>query len=105
MQGDAVGQLAPKARPFEFVPSAASLYSSAPLHLDPPPLLIGERLNANGSKQFRDLLLQQDWDAMVSMAKEQVREGAHLLDICTAYVGRDEAADMIPLIERLNEQK
>jgi 5-methyltetrahydrofolate--homocysteine methyltransferase len=86
------------------MPSAASLYNSAPLHLDPPPLLIGERLNANGSKQFRELLLKQDWDAMVSMAKAQVREGAHLLDVCTAYVGRDETADMIPLVERLNTQ-
>jgi len=101
---DSVGQLAPKSRQVDFIPSAASLYNSAPLHLDPPPLLIGERLNANGSKQFRDLLLKQDWDAMVSMAKEQVREGAHLLDVCTAYVGRDEAADMNPLIERLNTQ-
>jgi 5-methyltetrahydrofolate--homocysteine methyltransferase len=101
---DAVGQLAPKSRQVDFIPSAASLYSSAPLHLDPPPLLIGERLNANGSKQFRELLLKQDWDAMVSMAKEQVREGAHLLDVCAAYVGRNETADMIPLIERLNTQ-
>ncbi len=101
---ESVGQLAPKSRYVDFTPSAASLYSSTPLHLDPPPLLIGERLNANGSKQFRDLLLKQDWDAMVSMAKEQVREGAHLLDVCTAYVGRDETADMMPLVERLNTQ-
>ncbi|MDZ7302065.1 MAG: methionine synthase [candidate division KSB1 bacterium] len=101
---ESVGQLAPQSRHVDFVPSAASLYNSTPLHLDPPPLLIGERLNANGSKQFRELLLRQDWDAMVSMAKEQVREGAHMLDVCTAYVGRDERADMIPLIERLNTQ-
>jgi 5-methyltetrahydrofolate--homocysteine methyltransferase len=101
---ESVGQLAPKSRRVDFVPSAASLYSSTALHLDPPPLLVGERLNANGSKQFRELLLKQDWDAMVSMAKEQVREGAHLLDVCAAYVGRDEVADMIPLIERLNTQ-
>ncbi|MDZ7343524.1 MAG: methionine synthase [candidate division KSB1 bacterium] len=99
-----VGQLAPKSRQVDFVPSAASLYSSTPLHLDPPPLLIGERLNANGSKQFRDLLLKQDWEAMVAMAKAQVREGAHMLDVCTAYVGRDELADMMPLLERLNTQ-
>jgi 5-methyltetrahydrofolate--homocysteine methyltransferase len=101
---ESVGQLAPKSRQIDFVPSAASLYNSMALHLDPPPLLVGERLNANGSKQFRELLLKQDWDAMVSMAKEQVREGAHLLDVCAAYVGRDEVADMIPLIERLNTQ-
>ncbi len=101
---ESVSQLAPKSRQVDFVPSAASLYSSTALHLDPPPVLVGERLNANGSKQFRELLLKQDWDAMVSMAKEQVREGAHLLDVCAAYVGRDEVADMIPLIERLNTQ-
>ncbi|MGH7598439.1 MAG: homocysteine S-methyltransferase family protein, partial [bacterium] len=101
---ESVGQLAPKSRQVDFVPSAASLYNSTTLHLDPPPLLVGERLNANGSKQFRELLLRQDWDAMVSMAKEQVREGAHFLDVCAAYVGRDEVADMIPLIERLNTQ-
>jgi 5-methyltetrahydrofolate--homocysteine methyltransferase len=101
---ESVGHLAPKSRHVDFVPSAASLYSSTPLHLDPPPLLVGERLNANGSKQFRELLLKQDWDAMVSMAKQQVREGAHLLDVCVAYVGRDEVADMIPLVERLNTQ-
>ncbi len=100
----AVGHLAPKERYVDFTPSAASLYNSVPLHLDPPPILIGERLNANGSKQFRELLAQQDWEAMVAMAKEQVRESSHMLDVCVAYVGRDEVQDMIPLIERLNTQ-
>ncbi|MCG3156711.1 MAG: Methionine synthase [bacterium] len=99
-----VGGFAPKARVIDFIPSAASLYSSTPLHLDPPPILIGERLNANGSKKFRELLQQEDWEAMVAMAKEQVREGSHMLDVCVAYVGRDEVRDMIPLIERLNTQ-
>lgn len=99
-----VGQLAPKSRPAEFIPSAASLYNSVPLHLDPPPLLIGERLNANGSKKFRELLEKEDWEAMVTMAKEQVRESSHMLDVCVAYVGRDEVRDMIPLIEKLNTQ-
>ncbi len=99
-----VGNLAPKARNIDFIPSAASLYNSVPLHLDPPPILIGERLNANGSKQFRELLAQQDWEAMVAMGKEQARESSHMLDVCVAYVGRDEVADMIPLIEKLNTQ-
>ncbi len=99
-----VGGLAPKARNIDFIPSAASLYNSVPLHLDPPPILIGERLNANGSRQFRDLLAQQDWEAMVAMGKEQARESSHMLDVCVAYVGRDEVADMIPLIEKLNTQ-
>ncbi|MDZ7309018.1 MAG: methionine synthase [candidate division KSB1 bacterium] len=100
----AVGGLAPRARVVDFIPSAASLYSSIPLHLDPPPLLIGERLNANGSKKFRELLQQEDWEAMVAMAKEQVREGSHRLDVGVAYVGRDEVRDMIALVERLNTQ-
>ncbi len=99
-----VGQLAPKARAADFIPSAASLYSSVPLHLDPPPILIGERLNANGSKKFRELLEKEDWEAMVTMAKEQVRESSHMLDVCVAYVGRDEVRDMISLIEKLNTQ-
>jgi 5-methyltetrahydrofolate--homocysteine methyltransferase len=99
-----VGNLAPRGRNIDFIPSAASLYNSVPLHLDPPPILIGERLNANGSKQFRELLAAQDWEAMVAMGKEQVRESSHMLDVCVAYVGRDEVADMIPLIEKLNTQ-
>lgn len=101
---ESVGSLAPKSRVVDFVPSVASLYSSTPLHLDPPPLLVGERTNANGSKLFRELLQKEDWDGMVSMAKEQVREGAHMLDVCVAYVGRDERRDMIEVIERFNTQ-
>ena len=94
----------PRQRTVEFEPSIASLYSSVPLHLDPPPLLIGERCNANGSKQFRELLLADDYDGMVAMAKEQIREGAHLLDVCVAYVGRDELRDMTELVRRFNTQ-
>ncbi|MFA6235116.1 MAG: homocysteine S-methyltransferase family protein [Bacteroidota bacterium] len=82
----------------------SSLYAPVPLHLDPPPLLIGERCNANGSKKFRDLLLEERYDDMVAMAKEQIREGAHLLDVCVAYVGRDERRDMREVISRFNTQ-
>ena len=101
---DAVGFLSPKERAWEFTPSCSSLYQSAPLHIDPPPVLIGERTNANGSKLFRDLLAKEDWEGMVAMGKEQVREGAHILDVCTAYVGRDESRDMKEFIARLNTQ-
>jgi 5-methyltetrahydrofolate--homocysteine methyltransferase len=97
-------EVAPAKRTIEDTPSISSLYSSLPLHLDPPPLLIGERCNANGSKKFRDLLLEDRYDDMVAMAKEQVREGAHLLDICTAYVGRDEMKDMREVVSRFNTQ-
>jgi 5-methyltetrahydrofolate--homocysteine methyltransferase len=100
----AVGGLAPAARQVDFVPSASSLYQAVPLHLDPPPVLIGERTNANGSKLFRDLLAREDWEGIVAMGKEAVKEGAHMVDVCAAYVGRDEAADMREIITRFNTQ-
>ncbi|TAK54390.1 MAG: methionine synthase, partial [Bacteroidetes bacterium] len=87
---NAVGNLAPKERSWSFTPSVSSLYQSVPLHLDPPPIFIGERTNANGSKQFRELLGKEDWEGIVGMGKEAVKEGAHMLDVCVAYVGRDE---------------
>lgn len=91
-------------REWEFTPSVSSIYSSVPMQVDPAPLLVGERCNANGSKKFRDLLAREDYDAMVGMAKEQVREGAHVLDVCVAYVGRDEMRDMTEVIRRFNTQ-
>jgi len=94
----------PATREVDRTASVSSLYSSVPLHLDPPPLLIGERCNANGSKKFRELLLADRYDDIVAMGKEQIREGAHILDICTAYVGRDEVRDMIEVVRRFNTQ-
>lgn len=99
-----VGGLSPKARNVDFIPSASSLYQSVPLHIDPPPVLIGERTNANGSKQFRDLLAKEDWEGIVAMGREAVKEGAHMVDVCAAYVGRDEAKDMREIISRFNTQ-
>jgi 5-methyltetrahydrofolate--homocysteine methyltransferase len=101
---DAVGGLAPKARTIDFIPSASSLYQSVPMHIDPPPVLIGERTNANGSKQFRELLAKEDWEGIVAMGREAVKEGAHMVDVCAAYVGRDEARDMREIIFRFNTQ-
>ncbi len=101
---DAVGSLSPVERRWEFTPSCSSLYQGVPLEIDSPPVLVGERTNANGSKMFRDLLAREDWDGMVAMGKEQVREGAHILDVCTAYVGRDEVRDIRELVTRLNTQ-
>ena len=100
----AVGHLAPKKRDYEFIPGASSLYQSAPFRIDNPPTLIGERTNANGSKLFRDLLAKEDWEGIVAMGREQVKEGAHMLDVCAAYVGRNEAADMREIITRFNQQ-
>jgi 5-methyltetrahydrofolate--homocysteine methyltransferase len=100
----AVGTLAPKQRTIDFIPSAASLYQSVPLHIDQPPILVGERTNANGSKLFRDLLAKEDWEGIVAMGKEAVKEGAHMVDVCAAYVGRDEVRDMKEIIFRFNTQ-
>ncbi|MBS1767744.1 MAG: methionine synthase [Acidobacteria bacterium] len=83
---------------------AASLYVSVPFAQEPRPLIVGERTNANGSKKFRDLLAKEDWDGLVDIAKDQAKEGAHLLDICTAYVGRDEVRDMDEYLKRLATQ-
>jgi 5-methyltetrahydrofolate--homocysteine methyltransferase len=101
---EAVGGLAPKERSYEFIPGASSLYQSAPFRIDNPPVLIGERTNANGSKLFRDLLAQDDWEGLVAMGREQVKEGAHMLDVCAAYVGRDEQKDMHEIMSRFNKQ-
>jgi len=100
----AVGNLSPKKRSVDFIPSSSSLYISAPLHIDPPPVIVGERTNANGSKKFKELLQSEDYDSMVNMAKEQTKEGAHVLDLCVAYVGRDEVRDMKEAAFRFNTQ-
>jgi len=100
----AVGNLSPTPRKIEFVPGASSLYQAVPFHIEPSPILIGERTNANGSKLFRDLLVKDDWEGTVAMGREQVNEQAHMLDVCVAYAGRDEAADMRELISRFNTQ-
>ena len=84
--------------------SAASLYQSVALRQEPAPLIVGERTNANGSKRFRELLAAEDWDGMVTLAKAQQREGAHLLDVCVAFVGRDEVRDADELVRRLISQ-
>lgn len=97
-------QAKPKQRDFTYTPSVSSIYSSVALHLDPPPVIVGERCNANGSKKFKELLLAEDYDGIVQLAKEQIREGAHILDLCVAYVGRDEARDMREVMKRFNTQ-
>lgn len=99
-----VGHVAPKVRTPEYTPAAASIYTSCALRVDPAPLIIGERTNTNGSRKFKQLLNKEDWDGMVAMARDQEKEGAHVLDVCTAYVGRDEVRDMSIFIKRLNTE-
>ncbi|WP_329422811.1 methionine synthase [Streptomyces sp. NBC_01268] len=81
-------------------PGASSLYSHVPFRQDTSYLAIGERTNANGSKKFREAMLAGRWDDCVEMARDQIREGAHMLDLCVDYVGRDGAADMAELAGR-----
>ncbi|GAA2788328.1 methionine synthase [Streptomyces showdoensis] len=81
-------------------PGASSLYSHVPFRQDTSYLAIGERTNANGSKQFREAMLEGRWDDCVEMARDQIREGAHMLDLCVDYVGRDGVADMAELAGR-----
>ncbi|MDQ0983574.1 methionine synthase [Streptomyces sp. V2I9] len=81
-------------------PGAASLYQHVPFRQDTAYLAIGERTNANGSKKFREAMLEARWDDCVEMARDQIREGAHMLDLCVDYVGRDGVADMTELAGR-----
>ena len=97
---DAMAGRKPKPRQVESEPSVSSLYQSVPIRQENAILAVGERTNANGSKKFRELLVKGDVDGMVQMGREQVKQGSHLLDVCTAYVGRDEVADMVKLLKR-----
>ena len=98
---EAVKDIVPGPRPTGFTPQLASLYSATPLDQDSGPLLVGERTNANGSLKFKELLLSGDYDGMAELAKEQQAEGAHVLDVCVAYVGRDEVKDMTEALRRI----
>ncbi len=92
----------PNPRPaLNYIPAAASIYSSQPYDQDNSFLIIGERLNASGSKKVRELLNAEDWDGLVAIARAQMREGAHVLDVNVDYVGRDGVRDMHELVSRL----
>ncbi|MET8896923.1 methionine synthase, partial [Streptomyces albogriseolus] len=95
-----VRELAPVEREPRPEPGAASLYQSVPFRQDTSYLAIGERTNANGSRKFREAMLEGRWDDCVELAREQIREGAHMLDLCVDYVGRDGVADMRELAGR-----
>ncbi|GAA0688404.1 methionine synthase [Kitasatospora atroaurantiaca] len=96
VQGREIAQRNPQPEP-----AAASLYQSVPFRQDTSYLAIGERTNANGSKKFRESMLAGDWQACVEIAREQIRDGSHLLDLCVDYVGRDGVADMKEIAGRL----
>ncbi len=79
--------------------SVSSLYQAVELQQEIPPLIIGERANANGSKKFRELLLADDYQACLRIAQEQEAKGAQVIDLCTAYAGRDEITDMTTMVQ------
>jgi len=80
---------------------ASSLYQFVPFRQDLAYMAIGERANANGSRAFRDALLAEDWQSCIEIARDQIRDGAHMLDLSVDYVGRDGVADMNELASRL----
>ncbi len=101
---EAVKDLTPAPRTPVHEDGATSIYSFTPFEQDLTYLSIGERTNANGSKKFREAMLAGDWDTCVAMAREQEREGAHVLDVCVDYVGRDGTADMDEIASRFATQ-
>lgn len=101
---ETLGNKSPKVRNPKYINSVCSLYNAVPLTINPAPVIVGERTNANGSKLFRDLLAKDDFEGMVNMAKGQLKEGAHILDVCTAFVNRDEVKDMTEYVKKLNTQ-
>jgi 5-methyltetrahydrofolate--homocysteine methyltransferase len=93
--------VSPKVRDAKLQPSASSIYFQQPYTQDASFLIVGERVNASGSKKMRDLLDAEDWDGLVNLAKSQEKEGAHILDVNVDFVGRDGVADMHELASRL----
>ena len=94
----------PAARTPVHEPAAASIYTSVPFRQETSFLVVGERTNANGSKAFREAMLAGDWDTCVAMARDQVKEGSHLIDVCVDYTGADGVADMTEVASRLCTQ-
>lgn len=104
---EAVRELEPKLPPLGerrspvHEPAVSSMYTAVPFEQEASVMMIGERTNANGSKAFREAMLAEDWQKCLDIAKDQTRDGAHMLDLCVDYVGRDGAKDMEALAARL----
>jgi len=100
----AVRPLTPATRTPVLEPSVASIYSAVSYQQDRSVLMVGERTNANGSKKFRDAMLEGDWDTCVAIGRDQIKEGAHVLDVCVDYTGADGVSDMNEIMSRLATQ-
>jgi 5-methyltetrahydrofolate--homocysteine methyltransferase len=102
---DAVGGGARVGRTVEPPPPAAtSLYAPTDFRQDNSFLIVGERMNASGSRRFKRLLEEEDWDGIVALARSQMREGSHVLDLNVDYAGRDNAQDMEEIVSRVTQQ-
>jgi 5-methyltetrahydrofolate--homocysteine methyltransferase len=98
---EAVKNVTPVKRNVPRTAASSSIFIQQPYRQDTSFLIIGERVNASGSKKMRDLLNAEDWDGLVSLARDQEREGAHVLDVNVDFVGRDGEKDMHELASRL----
>ncbi|MGI8491904.1 MAG: methionine synthase [Acidimicrobiales bacterium] len=101
---EAVRGLAPAQRQPDWEPGCASIYSHVPYDHTPSVLVICERTNANGSKKFREAMLADDWDTCVAVARDAVKGGSHVLDVCVDYTGEDGVADMTEVASRFATQ-
>ena len=97
---EAVHGVTPAARTPEHASETSSLYTAVPFDQDASFLVIGERTNTNGSKAFREAMIAGDYQRCLDIAKDQTRDGAHMLDLNVDYVGRDGAVDMTALASR-----
>jgi 5-methyltetrahydrofolate--homocysteine methyltransferase len=101
---DLCSTLTPAPREPVWEPGCSSIYTHVPYDQTPSFLVIGERTNANGSKKFREAMLGDDWDTCLAMARDQVKEGAHVLDVCVDYTGEDGVSDMREIVSRFATQ-
>ena len=101
---NAVSDKTPKVATGSHETSIASLFNTTPLKQEPAPLLMGERSNATGSKAFRELLLAENYEGTLSVAQQQVRAGAHMIDVNVGFAGRDETKDMTAVIGMYNQK-
>jgi 5-methyltetrahydrofolate--homocysteine methyltransferase len=101
---EAVRPLQRKVRHPVLEPSVTSIYSPVTYQQDQSVLMVGERTNANGSKKFREAMLEGDWDTCIAIGRDQIKEGAHILDVCVDYTGADGVADMNEVMSRLTTQ-
>ena len=101
---DAIGDRQAKPRTVNYRPQVSSLVSAVDLRQENSYFIVAERTNTNGSRQFKRLLQEEDWDGLVSMGRDEVRDGSHALDVCVDFVGRDGVRDMHEVVRRFVNQ-